>query len=108
MVEELIGARLAHCFGNTIQRPESRAVVHFALDDLRDRDSIGSMVYGNTVDHRPGDRARKHRCCRGAVEVRHRAAAATANRPRRQPRSVDRGGADPECRGDRRDPSAGA
>lgn len=58
VVEELIGARLAHCFGNTIQSPECRAVVHFALDDLRRRDSIGSMVYGNTVDHRPGDRAR--------------------------------------------------
>ena len=56
VVEGLIGARLAHCFGNTIQRPESRAVVHFALDDLRNRDSIGSMIYGNTVDHRAGDR----------------------------------------------------
>lgn len=54
-VEQLIGARLAHCFGNTIQEPDSRAVVHFALDDLRGRDSIGSMIYGNTVDHRPGD-----------------------------------------------------
>jgi methylmalonyl-CoA mutase cobalamin-binding subunit len=56
VVEDLIGARLTHCFGNTIQRAESRAVVHFALDDLRGRDSIGSMIYGNTVDHRPGDR----------------------------------------------------
>lgn len=55
VVEQLIGARLTHCYGNTIQEPESRAVVHFALDDLRGRDSIGSMVYGNTVDHRPGD-----------------------------------------------------
>lgn len=58
VVEQLIGARLTHCFGNTIQDPESRAVVHFALDDLRGRDSIGSMIYGNTVDHRPGDRDR--------------------------------------------------
>jgi methylmalonyl-CoA mutase cobalamin-binding subunit len=58
VVEELIGARLAHCFGNTVQSPECRAVIHFALDDLRGRDSIGSMVYGNTVDHRPGNRAR--------------------------------------------------
>src|SRR3954453_9557336 len=58
VVEELIGARLAHCYGNTIQDPETRAVVHFALDDLRNRDSIGSMVYGNTVDHRAGDRQR--------------------------------------------------
>ena len=57
VVEDLIGARLAHCFGNTIQQPECRAVVHFALDDLRGRDSIGSMIYGNTVDHRPGDRS---------------------------------------------------
>ncbi|MEP7112191.1 MAG: cobalamin-dependent protein [Ilumatobacteraceae bacterium] len=56
VVEDLIGARLAHCFGNTIQDPTCRAVVHFALDDLRGRDSIGSMIYGNTVDHRPGDR----------------------------------------------------
>ena len=58
VVEELIGGRLAHCFGNTIQNPEHRAVVHFALDDLRGRDSIGSMIYGNTVDHRAGERAR--------------------------------------------------
>lgn len=54
VVEELIGARLTHCFGNTIQSPESRAIVHFALDDIRGRDSIGSMIYGNTVDSRSG------------------------------------------------------
>ena len=58
VVEELIGARLAHCFGNTIQSAEDRAIVHFALDDLRNRDSIGSMIYGNTVDHRAGNNAR--------------------------------------------------
>ena len=57
-IETLIGARLAHCYGNTIRNPEHRAVVHFALDDLRGRDSIGSMVYGNTVDQRPGKWAR--------------------------------------------------
>jgi methylmalonyl-CoA mutase cobalamin-binding subunit len=58
VVETMIGARLAHCFGNTIQNPEHRAIVHFALDDLRGRDSIGSMIYGNTVDQRPGAWAR--------------------------------------------------
>jgi methylmalonyl-CoA mutase cobalamin-binding subunit len=58
VVEQLIGARLAHCFGNTIQNPEHRAIVHFALDDIRGGDSIGSMIYGNTVDHRPGEPAR--------------------------------------------------
>jgi methylmalonyl-CoA mutase cobalamin-binding subunit len=57
-VETLIGARLAHCYGNTIRNPEHRAIVHFALDDLRGRDSIGSMVYGNTVDQLPGKPAR--------------------------------------------------
>ena len=68
VVEDLIGARLTHCFGNTIQSPESRAVVHFALDDLRGRDSIGSMIYGNTVDHRPGDRARNIAGRRGTAD----------------------------------------
>ncbi|MCU1394085.1 MAG: hypothetical protein JWM34_2513 [Ilumatobacteraceae bacterium] len=58
VVETLIGARLAQCFGNTIRNPEHRAIVHFALDDLRGRDSIGSMIYGNTVDQRPGAHAR--------------------------------------------------
>jgi methylmalonyl-CoA mutase cobalamin-binding subunit len=58
VVQQLIGARLAHCFGNTIQNPEHRAIVHFALDDLRGRDSIGSMIYGNTVDQRAGYHAR--------------------------------------------------
>ncbi len=58
VVENLIGARLAHCYGNTIRNPEHRAIVHFALDDLRGGDSIGSMVYGNTVDQRPGKTSR--------------------------------------------------
>ncbi len=58
VVEELTGARLAHCFGNTIENPESRAIVHFALDDIRGRDSIGSMIYGNTADYRVNSRAR--------------------------------------------------
>lgn len=58
VVETLIGARLAHCFGNTIRNPEHRAIVHFALDDLRSRNSIGSMIFGNTVDQRPGARSR--------------------------------------------------
>jgi methylmalonyl-CoA mutase cobalamin-binding subunit len=58
VVEELIGAKLAHCYGNLIASPESRAVVHFALDDIRDRKSIGSMMYGNTVGHVAGNVAR--------------------------------------------------
>ena len=54
VVEDLIGARLAHCYGNTIQQADTRIALHFALDELQGRNSIGSMVYGNTVDHRAG------------------------------------------------------
>ncbi len=57
IVEELCGARLAHSYGGLIDVPWHRAVVHFALDDLHDRDLLGSMVYGNTVDMRPRDRS---------------------------------------------------
>ena len=57
VVEGLCGARLAHAYGGLIDVPWHRAVIHLALDDLHGRDSIGSMVYGNTVDMRPRDRA---------------------------------------------------
>jgi methylmalonyl-CoA mutase cobalamin-binding domain/chain len=56
LVETLCGARLAHSYGGLIDTPSHRALVHLALDDLHGRDSIGSMVYGNTVDMRPRDR----------------------------------------------------
>jgi methylmalonyl-CoA mutase cobalamin-binding subunit len=56
IVEHLCGARLAHSYGGLIDVPAHRAAVHLALDDLHGRDSIGSMVYGNTVDMRPRDR----------------------------------------------------
>jgi len=51
IVERLLGARLAHCLGGLVPDPATRAMLHFALDDLRDRDSVGSMIYGNTVDY---------------------------------------------------------
>ena len=51
VVEDLLGARLAHSYGGLIPEPLDRAAVGFALDDLRGRDSIGTMVYGNTVDY---------------------------------------------------------
>ena len=50
-VETLIGARLAHCYGGLVPEPTHRAIVGLALDDLRDGDSLGSMIYGNTVDY---------------------------------------------------------
>ena len=62
VVEELLGARLAHSYGGLIPDPDDRAIVGFALDDLRGRDSIGTMVYGNTVDYTT-DHAPTSACC---------------------------------------------
>jgi methylmalonyl-CoA mutase cobalamin-binding subunit len=50
VVEGLCGARLAHSYGGLVDDPWHRAVVHLAVDDVHDRDQLGSMVYGNTVD----------------------------------------------------------
>jgi methylmalonyl-CoA mutase cobalamin-binding domain/chain len=50
-VETLCGVRLAHSFGGLVDQPLHRAVVALALDDIRGRGtSIGTMIYGNTVD----------------------------------------------------------
>lgn len=57
VVEELLGARLAHCYGGLVPDPGHRAIVGLALDDLRDRRSLGSMVYGNTVEYGRGRRS---------------------------------------------------
>lgn len=57
VVEGLLGARLAHCYGGLVPDPRHRAILGLALDDLRDRDSIGSMVYGDTVSY---DGRREH------------------------------------------------
>jgi len=56
VVEELLGARLAHCYGGLVPEPSHRAIVGLALDQLRDSSSLGSMIYGNTVEYGP-DRA---------------------------------------------------
>jgi len=53
-IEGLLGARLAHCYGGLVPDPYHRAIVGLALDDLRDRDSLGSMVYGDTVSYGAG------------------------------------------------------
>lgn len=53
IVENLIGARLAHCYGGLVPDPAHRAIVGLALDDLRGGRSLGSMVYGNTVEYGP-------------------------------------------------------
>ena len=51
VVETLCGVRLAHSYGGLVDQPMHRAVVTLALDDIRGRgNSIGTMIYGNTVD----------------------------------------------------------
>ena len=50
VVEDLAGARLAHCYGGLVPQPAARAVVGLALRHLHAEDAVGSMVYGNTVD----------------------------------------------------------
>jgi methylmalonyl-CoA mutase cobalamin-binding domain/chain len=54
VVEDLIGARLAHCYGGLVPDARHRAVVGLALDELRGGDSLGSMVYGDTVSYGQG------------------------------------------------------
>jgi methylmalonyl-CoA mutase cobalamin-binding subunit len=54
IVEDLAGAKLAHCFGNLFSNPMSRIVFLLALDEVHnDDDSVGSIVFGNTIDYTP-------------------------------------------------------
>jgi methylmalonyl-CoA mutase cobalamin-binding subunit len=49
IVEELIGARLTHCYGNSFSDGLKRLAFLFAIGRMSD--SPGSMVYGNTVSY---------------------------------------------------------
>ena len=49
IVENLLGARLAHCIGGLTTDPVKRAGWVFALDAIHDRNSVGSMIYGDTL-----------------------------------------------------------
>ncbi|MBB3966781.1 cobalamin-dependent protein [Rhizobium metallidurans] len=47
IVEDLIGARVSHCYGHHFSDPLSRAAFHAAL--ARVNDAPGTMIFGNTV-----------------------------------------------------------
>lgn len=47
IVEDLIGARLAHCYGHHFSDPLGRAAFHAALAQVSD--TPGTMIFGNTV-----------------------------------------------------------
>ncbi len=50
LVEELIGARLSHCYGHHFTSPLLRLAFHHALALVTD--SVGTMIFGSTVSYR--------------------------------------------------------
>ncbi len=49
IVEDLLGAKLAHCVGGLVSDPIKRSGWVFALDEIHDHDCVGSMFYGDTI-----------------------------------------------------------
>ncbi len=53
IVEELIGARLAHCIGGLTSDPVKRAGWVLALRRIHGGEQVGSMIYGDTISFGP-------------------------------------------------------
>jgi methylmalonyl-CoA mutase cobalamin-binding subunit len=49
IVEDLLGAKLAHCIGGLTTDPVKRSGWVFALNEIHNRQCIGSMIYGDTL-----------------------------------------------------------
>jgi len=49
IVEDLLGARLAHCIGGLTSDPVKRAGWVHAFRKIHDDDAAGSMIYGDTI-----------------------------------------------------------
>jgi methylmalonyl-CoA mutase cobalamin-binding subunit len=49
IIENLLGAKLAHCIGGLTTDPVKRAGWVFALNEIHESQCIGSMVYGDTL-----------------------------------------------------------
>lgn len=49
VLEELVNAKLSHCFGNLVTSPKMRMAMVLALDEIHKGKSIGSMVNANTI-----------------------------------------------------------
>ncbi|MGN0658417.1 MAG: cobalamin-dependent protein [Emergencia sp.] len=47
--EDLLGARIGHCFGNLFNDPIVRIVFNIAMDKINVHKTPGSMIYGNTI-----------------------------------------------------------
>lgn len=50
IVEDLIGARMGHCFGNLFSDPILRIIFNCAMSTINTYGTPGSMIYGNTID----------------------------------------------------------
>lgn len=51
LAEDLMKAKLGHCFGNLFSSPVLRMTFSLALDEINGGDSCGTMIYGNTTDY---------------------------------------------------------
>ncbi len=49
IVETLLNAKLSHCIGGLTSDPLKRSAWVFTLNEIHDRDCIGSMIYGDTI-----------------------------------------------------------
>ncbi|MCP4710725.1 MAG: hypothetical protein GY869_19035, partial [Planctomycetes bacterium] len=49
IIEELLDGKLAHCIGGLTSDPIKRVGWVFALDEIHQHDSVGSMIYGDTI-----------------------------------------------------------
>ncbi|WP_195540003.1 cobalamin-dependent protein [Eubacterium maltosivorans] len=50
IVEELLGGRMCHCFGNLFSDPVLRMTFNQAMWEINTYKTPGSMIYGNTID----------------------------------------------------------
>ncbi|MEG0779263.1 MAG: cobalamin-dependent protein [Oscillospiraceae bacterium] len=50
VVEELLGGRMNHCFGNLFSDPMMRIIFNKAMWNINTFQTPGSMIYGNTID----------------------------------------------------------
>ncbi|MFV0363287.1 MAG: cobalamin-dependent protein [Suipraeoptans sp.] len=48
--EDLLGARVGHCFGNLFNDPIIRIIFNSAMGKINTFNTPGTMIYGNTID----------------------------------------------------------
>lgn len=48
--EDLLGARIGHCFGNLFNDPVLRIIFNSAMGKINTHNTPGTMIYGNTLD----------------------------------------------------------